>query len=164
MSKCKRRRCSEFDVFDALIRPALSFWLTGASPPMRSLPPLFDINNLAAIRMEFPEVFASAPTVFELIASGAIDGLRIDHVDGLWHPRAYLEALPQRAASLVSSAADTNARSTCSSRNLGESEISAAGLADAWTTGYEFANHVTAVLVDQNRGRSSPTLLQIHRP
>jgi (1->4)-alpha-D-glucan 1-alpha-D-glucosylmutase len=58
----------------------------------------FDINNLAAIRMEDPSVFEQVHRfLFELLRRGAIDGLRIDHVDGLFDPGDYLERLQRRA-------------------------------------------------------------------
>jgi len=57
----------------------------------------FDVNELAGLRVERAEVFeASHSKIFELIARGWIDGLRIDHVDGLANPRAYCRKLRRR--------------------------------------------------------------------
>lgn len=54
----------------------------------------FDINELVALRMEEPEVFAHVHSVpFRLIREGKLDGLRIDHVDGLRAPKRYLQSL-----------------------------------------------------------------------
>lgn len=54
----------------------------------------FDINHLAAIRMELPEVFqATHQFLFCLLAEGKVTGLRIDHPDGLWNPAQYLRNL-----------------------------------------------------------------------
>jgi (1->4)-alpha-D-glucan 1-alpha-D-glucosylmutase len=54
----------------------------------------FNINDLAGLRMEVGPVFAQAHArVFRMLESGEIDGLRIDHIDGLFDPKAYLEAL-----------------------------------------------------------------------
>ncbi|MEX0715586.1 MAG: malto-oligosyltrehalose synthase [Planctomycetaceae bacterium] len=51
----------------------------------------FDINELAAICMEEPAVFEQTHRlVFELLARGDVDGLRIDHIDGLFDPRDYV--------------------------------------------------------------------------
>jgi (1->4)-alpha-D-glucan 1-alpha-D-glucosylmutase len=54
----------------------------------------FDINELAAIRMEDPAVFRSChQLIFQLVKEGAVTGLRIDHVDGLYDPSSYLGQL-----------------------------------------------------------------------
>ncbi len=56
----------------------------------------FDITDLAAIRTEQPEVFAdSHRLVLGWLAEGVVDGLRIDHVDGLLDPRRYLQRLAE---------------------------------------------------------------------
>jgi len=58
-------------------------------------------NDLAAIREEDDEVFeAIHAVVFRLYAEGWIDGLRIDHVDGLAQPEAYCKKLRARLATL----------------------------------------------------------------
>ena len=54
----------------------------------------FNINDLAGLRIEVGPVFAHAHArVFRMLESGEIDGLQIDHIDGLFDPKAYLEAL-----------------------------------------------------------------------
>ena len=54
----------------------------------------FDINELAAVCMEEPAVFAeSHRLVFDLLVRGDVDGLRIDHIDGLYDPVEYLRRL-----------------------------------------------------------------------
>jgi (1->4)-alpha-D-glucan 1-alpha-D-glucosylmutase len=56
----------------------------------------FDINELAAVRMETPEVFHSAHrTLFHLLAEGKATGLRIDHPDGLREPACYFRRLQE---------------------------------------------------------------------
>jgi (1->4)-alpha-D-glucan 1-alpha-D-glucosylmutase len=56
----------------------------------------FNINDLAGMRMELPEVFDHAHgLVFRLLRDGVLDGLRIDHIDGLLDPKAYLQRLRQ---------------------------------------------------------------------
>ncbi len=50
----------------------------------------FDVNELGGLRVERPAVFeATHAKIFELVAQGLIDGLRIDHIDGLADPRGY---------------------------------------------------------------------------
>ena len=56
----------------------------------------FDIETLAAIRVEDPEVFAGSHYLLgALVREGAIDGLRIDHPDGLADPTGYLTSLQE---------------------------------------------------------------------
>jgi (1->4)-alpha-D-glucan 1-alpha-D-glucosylmutase len=59
----------------------------------------FFINSdLAGIRIDRPDVFDHAhKLIFSLIAEGLVDGLRIDHIDGLLDPRGYLETLRARS-------------------------------------------------------------------
>lgn len=84
-----------FDLIDDLIsdqayRPA--FWRVAADEI--NYRRFFDINHLAAIRMELPQVFAEAHhLVFRLLGEGKITGLRIDHPDGLWNPPRYFHQL-----------------------------------------------------------------------
>ncbi len=62
----------------------------------------FDINDLAALRMEDEEVFnATHAFVLSLAAEGRIDGLRIDHPDGLFDPARYFRRLQQGYARLA---------------------------------------------------------------
>ena len=54
----------------------------------------FDVNDLVAVRQEDPEVFeATHALVLRWVEEGVVDGLRVDHVDGLADPRGYLERL-----------------------------------------------------------------------
>ena len=53
----------------------------------------FDINELAAIRMEDPDVFADTHRfVLRLVGAGRVTGLRVDHPDGLYAPAEYFRA------------------------------------------------------------------------
>ena len=97
----------------------------------------FTIDELAGVRVEDPEVFElSQHKALELVRERLVDGLRVDHPDGLADPRGYLERL--RAEGV---------------RHVWVEKILEPGehLRD-WpvegTTGYEFANDVTALLVD----------------
>ena len=58
----------------------------------------FDVNNLAAVRMEVPEVFDVAHRlVLRLVGEGKVTGLRIDHPDGLYAPVEYFRRLQEGA-------------------------------------------------------------------
>ncbi|MCL7486544.1 MAG: malto-oligosyltrehalose synthase [Desulfobulbaceae bacterium] len=58
----------------------------------------FDINDLAGLRIEDPRVFAETHRlVLDLVNTGKIDGLRIDHPDGLYNPGEYFHRLQAAA-------------------------------------------------------------------
>jgi (1->4)-alpha-D-glucan 1-alpha-D-glucosylmutase len=62
----------------------------------------FDIDDLAGVRQEDPEVFQETHrTVLRLVRQGVVDGLRIDHPDGLADPAGYLRRLARGAARRV---------------------------------------------------------------
>ena len=105
----------------------------------------FNINELAALRMELPEVFDHAHRlVFRLLRNGTLDGLRIDHIDGLLDPKAYLERLRARAFGKHA----PKPFYLVVEKILARHE----SLREDWpvegTTGYSFANQVLALLVD----------------
>jgi len=75
----------------------LSFWKVASDEI--NYRRFFDINDLAAIHMEDRRVFAAThEMILKLIGRGFINGLRIDHVDGLLDPLQYLHRLQQSAA------------------------------------------------------------------
>lgn len=86
-----------FDPLHALIRLQgyrLAYWRVAADEI--NYRRFFDINDLAALRMEEPAVFdATHRFVLELLAQGKVDGLRIDHPDGLYDPGRYFRRLQQ---------------------------------------------------------------------
>ena len=62
----------------------------------------FDINGLVALRMEDPEVFWEAHRLLgELLATEGVDGVRVDHVDGMFDPHGYLGLLRELGAQHV---------------------------------------------------------------
>ncbi len=61
----------------------------------------FDISSLIAVRVEDPAVFeATHEVILRLVGEGLIDGLRVDHPDGLADPRGYLRRLAERTGGL----------------------------------------------------------------
>ena len=73
----------------------LSFWRVAASDV--NYRRFFDIDGLAGVRIEKPDVFGRThKLIFDLVRRGLVQGLRIDHIDGLADPKAYAAAL-QRA-------------------------------------------------------------------
>ena len=70
----------------------LAYWRVAASDI--NYRRFFDINELAGIRIEDPEIFARChELIFRLVREGRVQGLRIDHVDGLADPESYVRAL-----------------------------------------------------------------------
>lgn len=136
-----------FDVLDALLEAQayrLSYWRVAADEI--NYRRFFDVNNLAALRMDKPDVFdATHALTLEWVAQGRIDGLRIDHSDGLYDPEAYFTRLRE---------AVTAARGSDAPFYVVTEKILAAheSLPAAWTvqgtTGYEFGALATAWLVD----------------
>jgi (1->4)-alpha-D-glucan 1-alpha-D-glucosylmutase len=112
----------------------------------------FDVNSLAGIRVEIPEVFeATHATLFRLYVEGLIDGLRIDHVDGLADPRGYCRKLRRRLESLREQRPadlDSQIPVIWVEKILASHErLPAEWLTDG-TTGYDFMNDAGAILHD----------------
>ena len=143
-----------FDRLDELLNAQsyrLAFWRVAAEEI--NYRRFFDVNDLAAIRVELPEVFDAAhKLLFELVASGAVTGLRIDHPDGLYLPLEYFEKLQMRCAKALRVPLPKDGRAIyliVEKILTGEEQ-----LPQNWpvhgTTGYGFANQVAGVLVDHN--------------
>jgi (1->4)-alpha-D-glucan 1-alpha-D-glucosylmutase len=97
----------------------------------------FDVGELGGVRVEDPEIFeATHRKILELVERGDVDGLRIDHPDGLANPREYLQRLHDAGAARV----------------WVEKILEPGEPLRDWpvegTTGYEFANDATALFVD----------------
>src|SRR5687767_7025079 len=135
-----------FDQLDALLSAQayrLAYWrVAGEEINYRRF---FDINELAAIRMEDPEVFAQAhELITKLVHDGAVTGLRIDHPDGLYAPAEYFGRLQELAVHAVGRPFYIVAEKILSSDER---------LPDTWavagTTGYEFLNLLNGIFVDR---------------
>jgi (1->4)-alpha-D-glucan 1-alpha-D-glucosylmutase len=115
----------------------------------------FDINELAAIRMEYPSVFDRHHAfAFELLERGVVDGLRIDHVDGLYDPARYLTRLRTRAQEIRPDLfTDEQPLYIVVEKILGEGEP----LPDwpiAGTTGYDYLVMQNGLFVDGRNERA----------
>ncbi|MEO8558169.1 MAG: malto-oligosyltrehalose synthase [Rhodospirillales bacterium] len=109
----------------------------------------FDITELAALRMEHQPTFEAVhQKTFALYGEGLIDGLRVDHVDGLADPRAYCRALRQRLDALKAQRPDGGAGRPyiLVEKILAEHETLPADWQCDGTTGYDFMNHISALL------------------
>ena len=124
----------------------LSYWRTA----MREINyrRFFDINELAGIRMEEPETFRRThELVFDLIRRGEVNGLRMDHIDGLYDPAGYLEA--------VASAGELNKHTyLVVEKILSAEETLPAHWKMHGTTGYEFLNDMNGLYVDSRHSHA----------
>jgi len=149
-----------FDALDALLAAQayrLAHWRVAAEEI--NYRRFFDINDLAAIRMEDPVVFDRVHAfLFELLARGAIDGLRIDHVDGLYDPGDYLERLQQRARACRPDTYGDRPLYVVVEKILGADE-ELPPWPVAGTTGYDFLAQVNGLFID---GRNEAALTSVY--
>ncbi|WP_212627397.1 malto-oligosyltrehalose synthase [Pseudomonas sp. PP3] len=105
----------------------------------------FDVNELGGLRVERPAVFeATHAKIFQLVAEGLVDGLRIDHIDGLADPRGYCRKLRRRVDSL----APGRHLPIYVEKILGEGETLHRDWSVDGTTGYEFMNQLSLLQHD----------------
>jgi (1->4)-alpha-D-glucan 1-alpha-D-glucosylmutase len=105
----------------------------------------FNINELISVRVEEERVFEETQSfLFDLVARGLIDGLRVDHIDGLYDPEGYLSAMRQRLGDcyiVVEKILDHDEK-----------------LPETWpvqgTTGYDFLNHVNGIFCQTRNKRT----------
>jgi (1->4)-alpha-D-glucan 1-alpha-D-glucosylmutase len=100
----------------------------------------FNISELAGIHMELPEVFDHTHRfVLGLIRQGIIDGLRIDHIDGLLDPKTYLSRLRDSGGASLYLVVE---------KILARHEVLRPDWPVDGTTGYEFACQLLQLLID----------------
>lgn len=112
----------------------------------------FDINELGGLRVERAVVFeATHAKLFELIERGLVDGLRIDHIDGLADPRGYCRKLRRRVTGLLARrplSAALEHFPIYVEKILGQGEHLHRDWLTDGTTGYEFMNQVSLLQHD----------------
>ncbi|KND59840.1 Malto-oligosyltrehalose synthase [Candidatus Burkholderia verschuerenii] len=130
----------------------LAWWRTAADEV--NWRRFFDVSTLGGVRVERPEVFeASHALIFRLFTEGLIDGVRVDHVDGLAEPREYSQRLRARLEELPAQRPEALRHGNGRTYFVVE-KILARGepLRRDWqvdgTTGYDFMNDVGALLHD----------------
>lgn len=112
----------------------------------------FDVDDLVGVRVEVPEVFAvTHRKVKELIKTGAVEGLRIDHIDGLADPATYLDRIAQMGAEHV-----------WVEKILGHGEELRSWPIEG-TTGYDYLNDLTALFVEPSSETTLTKLSGEHR-
>jgi (1->4)-alpha-D-glucan 1-alpha-D-glucosylmutase len=120
----------------------LSFWKVGNEE--LNYRRFFTINGLVSLRVENKKVFDyTHDFIFQLIKSGAITGLRIDHLDGLYDPLGYLAQLRQRGEEVY----------IVIEKILDLNENLPPVMPVQGTTGYDFLNEVNGIFIDQQNER-----------
>ena len=115
----------------------LADWRTGTEESTHRR--FFDVSTLAGLRVEDPDVFdATHALVLSQVRDGVVDGLRIDHPDGLADPEGYLARLAER----------TGGAWVVVEKILEPGEDLPATWACAGTTGYDALNRVLGLFVD----------------
>ena len=130
---------ASFTLLDQLLREQpyrLAHWLV--SLEMINYRRFFSINDLIGIRVEDPQVFtATHGLLFKLVEEGKVTGLRLDHIDGLHDPSAYL----QRLQGELQARRPAGANGPCYvvvEKILAKDEPLPASWPVAGTTGYDF--------------------------
>jgi (1->4)-alpha-D-glucan 1-alpha-D-glucosylmutase len=149
-----------FDQLEALLAHQayrLSYWRVATDEI--NYRRFFDINHLAAIRVEEPELFEAVHGIIsQLLRTGHVTGLRIDHPDGLFDPVQYfldLQSACRRtlptAASAVPEPSGGSAERPCYivvEKILVRDERLRTDWTVHGTTGYEFLNQVNGLFID----------------
>ncbi|GAA5513364.1 hypothetical protein Dcar01_02097 [Deinococcus carri] len=124
----------------------------------------FDINDLAALRMEDPRVFAWAHArLLELVQDGVVQGVRLDHTDGLFDPAGYFRALQRGAAEALGREwreGEALPLYVVAEKILEPGERLPEDWAVHGTTGYDFLAQLNGVFVDR---QSEEELTAIYR-
>ena len=128
----------------------LSFWKVAADEI--NYRRFFDINQLAAIRVEDPEVFRTVHALlFDLVKAGAVQGLRVDHSDGLLDPAEYF----LRLQAACEAALGTGRRMYVVTEKI---LVGNEKLRSDWdvegTTGYDFLGTLNGLFVDRAKRRA----------
>src|SRR5947209_6545814 len=154
-----------FDQLDGLLSGQnyrLAFWRIASDEI--NYRRFFDINDLAALKMENPRVFeATHRFIFSLIEQGKVAGVRIDHPDGLYDPLEYLQRLQQHFGGGSGGAVATGRRPPLHvtvEKVLAADEPLPADWPVDGTTGYDFLNKVNGIYVHP---RSESALTAFYR-
>ncbi len=139
------------DELDAILEQQnyrLAFWKTAKQDlPYRRF---FDVNTLVALRSEVPQVFSDTHAlILRWLREGVLDGIRIDHPDGLRDPREYFSHLREEASDVWI---------------VGEKILEPGeNLRSDWpidgTTGYDYLNQAAGLFVD---GRNEAAINEIY--
>ena len=132
----------------------LAYWRTAAHEI--NYRRFFDVNTLAGLRVEDPEVFASIHGLLaRLIREERVTGVRIDHPDGLFDPSRYLDMLQDLAAEAWGLERRNGGRAmyVVAEKILSGRERLPSGWCAHGTTGYNFLNQVNGLFVHPGYAR-----------
>lgn len=145
---------ASFDELEALLRDQhyrLTYWRVSAEEV--NYRRFFDVNSLAAIRVERDDVFDHVHALlFDLVARGIVTGVRVDHVDGLYAPVRYLRRLRERLQA-AAGAATGETLPVYVEKVLEGDERLPSEWPIAGSTGYDFMARVDGLLVDRLHAR-----------
>lgn len=162
-----------YDAFEKVLRDQayrLAYWRVAADEI--NYRRFFDVNELAAIRVELPQVFKAVhELVFRFIKEGRVRGLRIDHPDGLFDPYQYFLDL-QKGCLLAQQETNIETQDFHTSTGekvfwvvvekiLGRHESLPSNWTVDGTTGYDFLNLANSIFVDP--AGEAPMLKTYHR-
>ena len=138
-----------FDLLDALLMQQnyrLAYWRVASEEI--NYRRFFDVNDLAAIRMEDPRVFEDThPLILRLVGEGRIQGVRLDHTDGLYDPEEYFGKL-RRALSTAGPGSGRDGFLVAEKILSGGEELPTHWPIEG-TTGYEALAQISGVFVDR---------------
>lgn len=134
---------NDFDLLDKLIDAQwyrIAYWRIASETI--NYRRFFDVTDLVGVRVENPEVFEMRyRRILDLIGERKVTGLRIDHIDGLFDPIAYLTKMQVRLG-------ETEPFYVVVEKILGAGEPLPSSFNVAGTTGYDFLDIANAVFVD----------------
>ena len=121
----------------------LSYWRTASHEI--NYRRFFDVNELAGLRVEDPQVFAATHELLgQLLKSGRVQAVRIDHPDGLFDPARYFDMLQQLSGSDLYVLAE---------KILSGHETLPARWPVAGTTGYNYLNDLNGVFINAGEAK-----------
>ena len=127
----------------------LSYWRTASHEI--NYRRFFDVNTLAGLRQEDPQVFASTHELLgELLAENRVHGVRVDHPDGLFDPARYFQMLQQLARDKTTKDDDLY---VLAEKILSPGESLPRRWAVAGTTGYNYLNDLNGIYINTAEGR-----------
>jgi len=146
----EKGNAASFDRLDALLSEQhyrLAFWRTSAGEV--NYRRFFGLNDLVCVRIEDPIVFSERHArSLEMIRQNKVDGLRVDHIDGLADPLEYLQRLQRTRASTDSEDSGALNIYTIVEKITSGAESLPSDWPTAGTTGYDFLNAVNTLFVD----------------